>query len=294
MYLKIIGILIIVCALVYGGYCSVKMKNARMPVLSLTLLAVFAGIALLISNRITELTVRGVGTIKAATAQATSDAGTISALKVRVEDQSATVDAIAKEASDAAGLSEQVSAQITAADKKLAQIDEAISIAKTTLASLQADSAFSTTVEEAQSDDRAAFDKLHAIALDPKNPYAIRAAKAWNEVLDSHSQGFYQSGFKIPWKAGFDPSTLSLLELEKLYYGGPDRMKVPLLEYINNRNDIPKIDKLDFFMHVMKIDQSLTAVEYAGRYFTTDTNLNIKPLAVDYLAQWWAANRKNY
>jgi len=71
-------------------------------------------------------------------------------------------------------------------------------------------------------------------------------------------------------------------------------MKVPLLEYINNRNDIPKIDKLDFFMQVMKTDQSLTAVEYAGRYFTTDTNLKIKPLAVDYLAQWWAANRKNY
>jgi protein-disulfide isomerase len=183
MYIQIIGVLIIVCALVFGGYLLVKVKDARKGGIGLAGLGVFAGIVILISDRITELTFGGVGTIKAATAQATSDAGTISALKVRVEDQSATVDAIAKEAGDAADLSNKVSAQIVSADKKLAQLDAAIVVAKTTLASLQADSAFSTTVEEAQNDDRVAFDKLHTIALDPQSPYAIRAAQAWNAVL---------------------------------------------------------------------------------------------------------------
>jgi hypothetical protein len=34
------------------------------------------------------------------------------------------------------------------------------------------------------------------------------------------------------------------------------------------------------------------ALEYAGRNFTLLTDLKIKPLAVDYLAQWWKEHRE--
>ena len=71
-------------------------------------------------------------------------------------------------------------------------------------------------------------------------------------------------------------------------------LKPALIEYINNRSDIPKLEKLDFFIEVMKTDASLKAVEYAGRYFTMGTNLKIKPLAIDYLPNWWAEHRKDY
>jgi hypothetical protein len=66
------------------------------------------------------------------------------------------------------------------------------------------------------------------------------------------------------------------------------------LEYIWTRNDIPKIDRLDFLMSVMKFDASLTAVEYAGRHFTEGTEQKIKPLAVEFLAKWWDEHRSEF
>jgi hypothetical protein len=82
-------------------------------------------------------------------------------------------------------------------------------------------------------------------------------------------------------------------DLERQYQTAPSPLKVPLLEYIWRRGDIPKIDRLDFMMRVMKTDRSLTAVEYAGRYFTLGTNQQIKPLAVDYPSLWWNEHRKD-
>jgi hypothetical protein len=47
-------------------------------------------------------------------------------------------------------------------------------------------------------------------------------------------------------------------------------------------------------MSVIKTDHSLTAVEYAGRFFTQGTALKIAPVAVDALSQWWHEHRKEF
>ena len=67
-----------------------------------------------------------------------------------------------------------------------------------------------------------------------------------------------------------------------------------LLEYIYKRNDIPKKDRLDFFVDVMSSDNHLMVCEYAGRYFNGLTRLKIKPLASDYLIKWWADNKDKF
>ena len=45
---------------------------------------------------------------------------------------------------------------------------------------------------------------------------------------------------------------------------------------------------------VMKHDSSLTAVEYAGRHFTAGTEPKIKPMAVEYLVDWWAKHKQEF
>jgi hypothetical protein len=74
----------------------------------------------------------------------------------------------------------------------------------------------------------------------------------------------------------------------------PTPLKPAIMEYISHRNDISKLDFLDFLMTVMKTDQSLTAVEYAGRYFTQQTDQNIKPMALDFLITWWSEHRRDF
>jgi hypothetical protein len=50
---------------------------------------------------------------------------------------------------------------------------------------------------------------------------------------------------------------------------------------------------MEIYINVIKNDMSLTAVEYAGRQFTSLANLQIKPLATDYLIDWWVKNKES-
>lgn len=95
--MKLIGILLVLNSVAVSSWWITAHGTHKGAVLTLCSLAVFAGLALVVSDRITELSMKGVGTIKAAAEQASADANEISALKNRVEAQSATVDLIAKD-----------------------------------------------------------------------------------------------------------------------------------------------------------------------------------------------------
>jgi hypothetical protein len=51
---------------------------------------------------------------------------------------------------------------------------------------------------------------------------------------------------------------------------------------------------MDFMIQVMEKDSSLRAGEYAGRYFTEGAGLRIKPMALEYLSDWWDKHRKEF
>ncbi len=104
----------------------------------------------------------------------------------------------------------------------------------------------------------------------------------------------YSSGFTIPWKESFDPSKLPLPALVQQYQGSPPQLKPAMLEYIWKRDDISKVERLDFMIDVMKHDESLRAVEYAGRHFTAGTDQKIKPMAIEYLVDWWEKNKSEF
>jgi hypothetical protein len=288
--MKFAGFLLIVNALAVTGW-QVATSSGNKWIISVCLIAVFAGLALTFQDRLTELTIKGVGSLKAATAQAETKLAEIEQIRTRVEAQSATIDLVAKDAKDAKQLTEEIKKKSEDVEEKVKKVDSALEKATAHTKELSSLLDFTNTVVAAQNDDRKAFDRLRAWADDLRFPYAKEALQAWQKVMDDHSKPWSSGGFSSPWKEGFDPSKLGIHELAAQYAGSPSQLHPALLEYIWGRNDISKIARMDFMMEVMRSDSSLTAVEYAGRYFTGGADLKIKPVAVEYLYDWWQKNR---
>lgn len=98
----------------------------------------FCGLFFLMSEGATEISITGVGTIKAAVEQATVDAKQITEIKTRIEGQSATIDAVAKEAKDAKTLSERLEQKNKEAEEKLKTIDNTLEKASSVLKGVEA------------------------------------------------------------------------------------------------------------------------------------------------------------
>jgi hypothetical protein len=176
----------------------------------------------------------------------------------------------------------KLAAKIFATDSKLKTLESGA------LAELRETSEYVMTVVAAQNDDRKAFDQLKTWADDNSSPFSVRAEQVWNKILSEHATPFSYSGFTVPWTEGVDPSKLSLEELKAAYRSAQPNIRLALLEYIWNREDIAKNQKMAFLVDVMKTDASLQVVEYAARFFMKESNQKIKPLAIDPLLKWWA------
>jgi len=292
--MPLIGIDIIIFSVIFSFWWVTTYGTHKLALVSLCGIAIFGGIALLIQDRITEVTIKGVGTIKAAAERANTDAETIASLKSRVENQSATVDLVATEASRAKALSEEASEQTKHAEANLNLLVDKIREAERILSDTKTVTEFITTIVSAQNDDREALDKLKAIAGDKSDSFSRRAEAAWLTIYEEHNKPFFSTGIKVPWSEKRDPSKLSMNDLQQVYKLSPSYVKPGLIEYIWSRQDIQKIDRLDFLIKVMKEDKSLAAAEYAGRYFTQGTNQQIKPLAIEFLDTWWSEHRKDF
>ena len=89
-----------------------------------------------------------------------------------------------------------------------------------------------------------------------------------------------------------DSSKFNIKELRYIYEKNtPVYMRPALIEFIWKRNDISKKERMQFLVDVIENDRSLTAVEYAGRFFAVAAELKIKPMAVGYFVDWWKNNK---
>jgi len=201
----------------------------------------------------------------------------LSAFESKLRDSDIRVTAVEK----------QLDAKISATDSKLRTLESGA------LAELRETSEYVMTVVAAQNDDRKAFDQLKTWADDKSSPFSARAAQAWSKILDEHATPFFK-GLTVPWAESVDPSKLSLDQLKATHRSAPPHIRVALLEYIWNRGDIAKKQKMAFLVDVMKTDASLQVVEYAARFFMKESNQKIKPLAIDPLLEWWAKHKNEY
>ena len=182
-------------------------------------------------------------------------------------------------------------------EKQLETLNSEIADAQANVKDLRSISDFQMTVISAQTDDREAYDILSGWAEDGKFKFANEARKAWREVYKAHCSSFYQSGLEFPWAENIKHREMNIDELTKAYETIRDIFKPAYIEYISKRTDIPKSDRLNFFIRVMNTDCSLTAVEYAGRYFSQEvlkrTGINYKPMEIGLFNDWWDENRDN-
>jgi hypothetical protein len=296
----VLGSVLIIFSIAFPVWYVWQLKGKPSPIgklASLSGVAMFCGVVLLLPDRITELDFPwSTGKIKAASKQALDEAGTITKLRERVEAQSATVDLVASQATKAKDLSEAASEQTKEAAGKLKEIDKTLADAAATLKTLREEEGFRGMVIAAQNDDRASYDRLRKIAEDKGNRFEKAAADAYRTIYAAHSGLMYNSGFQGVWQEGVDPSKFSFAKLQSLYAVAPIGLKPGLLEYIWNRNDVPKVDRMDYMINVIKSDASLTAAEYAARYFLEGTSLTNKfsPMAWDELYGWWSQHRQEF
>ena len=134
--MKLLGILIILNALVVAAWFSIS-GTANKWIIVVCFAAIFSGIFFLVSDRATEVSVSGIGTIKAAVDRATSDAIQVAGLKARIEAQSATIDLVAKEAMEAKEVSESLKEKNRDAEEKLLTINSTLEKAAISLKGIQ-------------------------------------------------------------------------------------------------------------------------------------------------------------
>lgn len=288
------GALLIVFALIITAWWVMGEHPHKKWAYTLCLTAVFVGIFFILQERVTELTVKGVGTIKSAAKKASADAKAISDLKDRVGAQSATVDLIAKEAADAKQLVGDLFEKNLKAEEKLSQLDKSINDGNLAVKELQLYTEFNTTVLAAQNDNRKAYDQLWAWSEDSSFPFQKAAAQAAQTIMDQHNPAMIRGGFRVEWKDGLNPELLSLNELSQAYKSAPPHIRLGILEFVwEQRPDITKRDRLQFLVDVLKHDESLRVVEYAGRYFAQGTGDKLKPIAIGPHLDWWEKNKNS-
>lgn len=290
--LQLVGLFVILIALSATAWWVSRKKGANGPVITVCCLAIFAGIFLIINERAVEITIKNVGTIKAATKQALVDAQQITEIRKRIEAQGATVDLVAKEAADAKRLTEELSRKNELAEKKLKELDSAVKNGSSAVEELQAYTEFNSVVLAAQSDNRPAFDQIDKWGKDKSRPFSAAAEQAWVAVMDSHESPFMSTGFKVPWNEGVDPSKFSLSDLKANFLAAPQPVRLAILEYIWHRQDFLKKEKMTFLVEVMTNDTSLQIVEYAARYFKEESKDNFKNLYINGHLKWWEDNMK--
>lgn len=189
---------------------------------------------------------------------------------------------------------EELTKQIQSAEGKLADLDKVVADATSTLSELKSTNDFTATVVAAQNDSREAFDTLELWANDKNNPFCHEAEQAWLTVFGSHLPPFKSLALDVPWGDNIDPSKLSFSELIALYNEAPISIEPALIKYIWSREDIKKIDRLNFLIDVMIKDKSLRAVEHAGCLFSENTEQEVAPLAIKRLAAWWEEHKHEF
>jgi hypothetical protein len=179
-----------------------------------------------------------------------------------------------------------------ALEQDMRKVNEGLASSEKVLASLQEESHFYSTVLAAQGDDRHAFDQLKAWSEDKNYPFANRAKAAWAAIAKSHNFPMFENT-TITWHAGVDPSKFSMSDLENMYASAQNESKPALMEYIAvKRTDLPLLARDQFLVNVMRNDGSLSAVTYAGVYFSQINNIHkTVPLATDYYVKWFDDNR---
>ncbi len=190
-----------------------------------------------------------------------------------------------------------ISKQIEDANNRLTALEDkyktTIKLAENNLRKQEKITEYLIAFSDAQNGDRKAYDRLATWGEDKTFFLSSQATAAHAKIRSMHSFPLFQEQSLI-WKEGIDPAGFTFVELKNFYNTiqiSDAKTKTTLITYIWKREDIPKKDRMEFLINIIKNDSNLEAVEFAGRYFNQAANLKYDPLAVDEFVKWWEANK---
>lgn len=151
-------------------------------------------------------------------------------------------------------------------------------------------------VSSAQNDDRKAYDKLNLLGQERRYIFNKEAELAWLKIFDEHASPTFNISLKYPYADKSDLDKKSFDELKNIFKSStPSYFRPALFHYIwEERNDIHKMDKMELVADILKNDESLRMVEYAGRIFAKETAQTVKPLDTQFMTVWWDNNKVKY
>jgi hypothetical protein len=248
----------------------------------------------MLSDRAVEISMAGIGKIKAAAERATIDANAIESLRQRVEAQSATVDLVANSASEARKLAGELSVRIKTTDSKLAEVDKAMQDARHSIAEVESVTNFAAVLIAAESDDWEAFHQIAQWADDIKHPLHDVALKALVKIRISFATPVTRGYVNAQWREGVDPAKMSLSELMAAFVNAQPLVHASVVHVVWNRTDIPKRQRMDFLIQALTQSASLNARDHAARLFIDaagDKALKWNAFDVKPLVAWWEEHK---
>ncbi|MBJ6750736.1 hypothetical protein [Geomonas anaerohicana] len=172
------------------------------------------------------------------------------------------------------------------------QIDKRIvpqmRIVEAKIVNLQGNSDFNFLASAAQGGDRFAFEALKRMASNKMDGMQRKATEAVSAVRSSRSMPYLTWGFEYPWKPGSDPDRLNIEDIKKEFASNdasPNR--IGLIDYVKNRENINKKDKLKFLYEIISQDKSIDVVIHAASRFNEITGQNIPYFEWDKILDWY-------
>src|SRR6185369_12707434 len=172
-------------------------------------------------------------------------------------------------------ISKRIQPTIDEVNKNVGQIKDDIVASRNNIDNLKQVSEFLNVVANAQNDDRKSFDKLDSWGSDPKFYRQNDAYQAHKNIIETY-QSIPDYNDRVSWVNNIDPSTLSFdLLKEEFPQVESVEQRAGLLQYIWNRKDFSKKQKMGLMIETMKNDKSLTVVCKASRLFQNEAMKNI-------------------
>jgi hypothetical protein len=131
-YVKIVGIVLIFISIIIFVlvYLWEKQREHLTKILWFPLAIAIIGFVFTFIERVVEIPIPGVGTIKTVTTQAIFDAEEIKKIKERVENQSATIDLVSRKSADVEKLYEEASRRSVSVNNKIVQFESFLRVSQ--------------------------------------------------------------------------------------------------------------------------------------------------------------------
>jgi biopolymer transport protein ExbB/TolQ len=285
--MRFVGILIILNTAIVAVYLLTSTSTDIKRITALGALGLVLGIGLIIADRVTHLKVGRIAEIDAATARAFAGADQIEQIQKEVEAHKDQIALIFRDANDAHQRLEQITKAQDDSSKRNRELAALQDKANAQLDSLAQLSELYNFLLAIHSDDRKAFDQIRQIAFSESDPRKNLAMQALRD-LPKEVEIVNLLEYPVDWKgSGIDPATATLADLIKAYNACLPVFQTKIMDTIWQNNNIPKSDRIEFVVAVLKTTPSMRCLDHACRILGPESGLQVNFVYWPQYVDWW-------